>query len=131
SMRVWLDPAKLSAYGIVPADVTNAINSQSLEAAAGSLGQNSGNSFEYVIKYKGKLNEVKDYENIVIKSLGNSQLLYLKDIATIELDAMSYAAHAENNGRPAISMGIFQTPGSNAQTIIDDIHKYLKTAEKT
>ncbi|HRN80232.1 MAG TPA: efflux RND transporter permease subunit [Ferruginibacter sp.] len=130
SMRVWLDPAKMASYGVVPADVTAAINSQSLEAAAGTLGQNSGNSFEYIVKYKGKLNEEKDYENIVIKSLGNSQLLYLKDIAKVELDAMSYSAMAENNGRPAISMGIFQTPGSNAQDIIVDIKKYLNEASK-
>lgn len=130
SMRVWLDPAKMAAYGVVPADVTAAINSQSLEAAAGALGQNSGNSFEYIVKYKGKLNEVKDYESIVIRSLGNSQQLYLKDIATVELDALNYGAMAENNGRPAISMGIFQTPGSNAQDIIIDIKNYLKEASK-
>lgn len=130
SMRVWLDPAKMAAYGVVPADVTAAINSQSLEAAAGAIGQNSGNSFEYIVKYKGKFNEEEDYRNIVIKSLGNSQLLYLKDIATVELDALSYGALATNNGRPAISMGIFQTPGSNAQEIIQEIKEYLNTAER-
>ena len=127
AMRIWLEPAKLATYGLVPADVTAAINAQSLEAAAGAIGQNSGNSFEYIIKYKGKFNEVKDYEDIVIKSLGNSQFLRLKDVAKVELDALSYSAFAENNGRPAVSMGIFQTPGSNAQEIIENIKAYLQT----
>ena len=130
SMRVWLDPAKMAAYNLVPTDVTNAISAQSREAAAGSLGQNSGNSFEYIIKYVGKYNTQEQYDNIVIKALGNGQNLMLKDVAKVELSALSYTGLAENGNHPAVSMGIFQTPGSNAQEIIKDIKSYLETSQK-
>ncbi|TXF79501.1 efflux RND transporter permease subunit [Chryseobacterium sp.] len=131
SMRVWIDPSKMAAYGLVPADVTAAINEQSREAAAGQLGQNSGSAFEYIITYKGKFNEANDYGDIILKSLGNGQFLKLKDVAEIKLDAQSYNSIGENNGRRSVSMGIFQTPGSNAQQIIKDIKVFLKENEKT
>lgn len=131
AMRIWLDPVKMAAYGLEPSDVTNAINAQSREAAAGSIGQNSATSFEYIIKYVGKFNEKEQYDNIVIKALGNGQNLMLKDVAKIELNAQSYSGMAESGNYPAVSMGIFQTPGSNAQEIINNIQAYLKDAEKT
>lgn len=130
SMRVWLDPVKMASYGLEPTDVTGAIAAQSREAAAGSLGQNSGNSFEYTIKYVGKFNTEEQYDNIVIKALGNGQNLMLKDVARVELAALSYTGKAENGNNPAVSMGIFQTPGSNAQEIIQNIKAYLETAQK-
>jgi len=129
SMRIWLDPQKMAAYGIQPSDVVTAINSQSQEAAAGALGQNTGGSFEYIIKYKGKLNEQSEYENIIIKSIGQGDFLRLKDIATIKLDALSYSGVGESSGNPAVSVGVFQTPGSNAQEIIQNIKKYIKEQE--
>lgn len=129
SMRVWLMPEKMTAYGLVPDDVTRAINEQSREAAAGQVGSNSGNSFEYVIRYKGKYDDEKEYEDIIIKSLGNGQFLRLKDVAKVSLDALSYSGVGENNGYPAMSMGIFQTPGSNAREINNNIKKYLKSIE--
>ena len=131
SMRVWLDPAKMAAYGLEPSEVSNAINEQSREAAAGQLGENSGGSFQYVITYKGKYNEVDQFENIIIKAMGNGEYLKLKDVAEIKLDALSYSGIGENNGNRSISMGIFQTPGSNAQDIIVDIKKFLKETEST
>ena len=131
SMRIWIDPAKMAAYGLEPADVSAAINEQSREAAAGQLGQNSGSAFEYVITYKGKFSEEQDYGDIILKSLGNGQFLKLKDVAEIKLDAQSYSAVGENNGRSSISMGIFQTPGSNAQDIINNIKVFLEDNAKT
>ncbi len=131
SMRIWLDPAKMAAYGLDPADVSTAINDQSREAAAGALGENSGSSFQYIITYKGKYNEVDEFENIVLKAMGNGEYLKLKDVAEIKLDALSYTGVGENNGRRAISMGIFQTPGSNAQDIIKDIKLLLAESEKS
>ncbi len=117
--------------GEAPAlDVTAAINEQSLEAAAGALGQNSAQAFEYVIKYGGRYNTPEQYEDIVIKALGNGQFLRLKDIAKVELDAESYSVVSYTNGKPGVSMGVFQTPGSNAQQIIENIHATLKTMEK-
>ncbi|MBS1548918.1 MAG: efflux RND transporter permease subunit [Bacteroidetes bacterium] len=131
SMRIWIDPAKMAAYSLEPSDITNAINAQSREAAAGSLGQNAATSFEYIIKYVGKYNNKEQYDNIVIKALGNGQNLLLKDVATVKLDALSYTGLAESGNNPAVSMGIFQTPGSNAQQIINNIQAYLKESEKT
>ena len=130
SMRIWLDPAKMAAYGLEPSDVSAAINDQSREAAAGSIGQNSGTSFEYIIKYVGKYDDKEQYDNIILKSLGNGQNLMLKDVAKVELSALSYAGSAENGDNPAVSMGIFQTPGSNAQEIIKNIKSYLEDSKK-
>ena len=130
AMRIWLDPAKMAAYGLEPSEVSNAINEQSREAAAGQLGENSGSSFQYVITYKGKYNEVEEFENIIVRALGNGDYLRLKDVAEIRLDALSYGGIGENNGRRSISMGIFQTPGSNAQEIIREIKIFLSETEK-
>lgn len=130
SMRIWLDPQKLQAYKLNPTEVTAAISSQSLEAAAGTLGQNSGSSYEYTIKYKGKYNKVSEYENIVIKALNGGRILRLKDVAKVELDALGYTSFSESKGRAAIAMGISQTPGANAHAVVQNIDKYLKSIEK-
>ena len=130
SMRIWLDPQKLQAYKLNPTEVTAAISSQSLEAAAGTLGQNSGSSYEYTIKYKGKYNKVSEYENIIIKALDGGRILRLKDVAKVELDALGYTSFSESKGRAAIAMGISQTPGANAHAVVQNIDKYLKSIEK-
>ena len=130
SMRIWLDPQKLQAYKLNPTEVTAAISSQSLEAAAGTLGQNSGSSYEYTIKYKGKYNKVSEYENIVLKALDGGRILHLKDVAKVELDALGYTSFSESKGRAAIAMGISQTPGANAHAVVQNIEKYLKSIEK-
>ena len=126
SMRIWLDPAKMANYGLVPNDVTAAINEQSLEAAAGQLGENAGESFQYIIRYSGKYKTETQYEDIVIKSLNNGQVLRLKDVATVELGSQSYGGYSELNGMPAAAMAIYQTPGSNAQEIINEIKLELE-----
>src|SRR5690606_11432285 len=131
AMRIWLDPAKMAAYGLEPLEVSNAINEQSREAAAGQLGENSGSSFQYVITYQGKYNEVEEFENIIIRALGNGDYLRLKDVAEIRLDALSYGGIGVNNGGRSVSMGIFQTPGSNAQEIIREIKTFLTETEDT
>lgn len=129
SMRIWLDPAKMANYGLVPSDVTAAINEQSLEAAAGQLGENSGESFQYTIRYSGKYKTEAQYEDIVIKSFDNGQVLRLKDVADIELGSQSYGGYSELNGMPAAAMAIYQTPGSNAQDIINEIKAELAQIE--
>ncbi|MDR0229587.1 MAG: efflux RND transporter permease subunit [Flavobacteriaceae bacterium] len=131
SMRVWIDPAKMKAYGLVPSDVVRVLNEQSLEAAAGQLGENNAEAFQYVIKYSGKYKTQEQYEGIVIKSLGNGQVLTLKDVAKIELGAMSYVGSSELNGHPAVAMAVYQTPGSNAQEIIQQLHKELEKMKST
>lgn len=129
SMRIWLDPVKMANYGLVPSDVSAAINEQSLEAAAGQLGENSGESFQYIIRYSGKYKTETEYENIVIKSFDNGQILRLKDVADIELGSQSYGGYSELNGMPAAAMAIYQTPGSNAQDIINEIKVELAQIE--
>ena len=122
SMRIWLDPAKMANYSLSASEVIASINEQSLEAAAGSLGQNSGESFEYVIKYKGRYKTAEEYENIVISALGEGRFLRLKDVAQVELDAFSYSSLSKSKGYPGINFGVFQTPGSNAQEIIEQMY---------
>lgn len=130
AMRIWLKPEKLAAYSLIPSDITAALQEQNLEAAAGSLGQNNGEAFTYTLTYSGRFKEVKQYGDIVIKALGNGEFLRLNDVATIELDAQSYAANAMSKGNPAVFMGIFQTKGSNAREIIENIKVTLEAVKK-
>ncbi|MDM1378915.1 efflux RND transporter permease subunit [Myroides marinus] len=130
SMRIWIDPAKMKAYGLVPSDVVRVLNEQSLEAAAGQLGEANAEAFQYVIKYSGKYKTIEQYEGIVVKSLPNGQILTLKDVAKIELGAQSYIGTSELNGNPAVAMAVYQTPGSNAQEIILNLHAKLEDLSK-
>ncbi|CDF79983.1 AcrB/AcrD family RND transport protein [Formosa agariphila KMM 3901] len=130
AMRVWLQPEKLAAYNLIPSDISAVLAEQNLEAAAGTLGENNGESFSYVLKYSGRFKEQQQYGDIVIKALGNGEFLRLDDVAKIELDAQSYSSNAMSLGNPAVFMGIFQTKGSNAQEIIENIKTTLATVEK-
>lgn len=130
AMRIWLKPEKLAAYNLIPSDVTAALKEQNLEAAAGALGENNGEAFSYTLTYSGRFKKEQQYADIVIKALGNGEYLRLNDIATIELDAQSYASNAMSLGNPAVFMGIFQTKGSNAKVIIENIKSTLATVEK-
>src|SRR3546814_16432485 len=109
AMRIWLQPEKLAAYNLIPSDVTMDINEQSLEAAAGSLGQNNAEAFEYVIKYGGRYSTEEEYGNIIIKALGNGKFLRLKDVAKVELDAEGYSVISLENGFPGVSLVVYQT----------------------
>ncbi|MFD1094622.1 efflux RND transporter permease subunit [Salegentibacter chungangensis] len=130
SMRIWLDPDKMANYGLSTTDVINAINEQSLEAAAGSLGQNAGESFEYVIKYKGRYKTAEEYGDIIIKARENGSFLRVKDVARVELDAFNYSSVSRSKGHPGINFGVFQTPGSNAQEIIEKIYDKMDELEE-
>src|SRR5690606_4481795 len=93
AMRIWLKPEKLAAYSLVPSEITAALREQSLEASAGSLGQNDGQAFSYNIKYSGRYKTEKQYEDIIVKALDNGEYLRLKDVAKIELDAQGYDSY--------------------------------------
>ena len=125
SMRIWIDPAKMAAYGLSTSEVIAAVGEQSREAAAGSLGQNAGEAFEYVITYKGRFKTAEEYQNIIIKSLGDGQFLRVGDVAEVELDAFNYSSVGRTAGNPSINFGVFQTPGSNAQAIIEELYTKL------
>src|SRR4030095_16505208 len=90
SMRVWLLPDRMAAYGLDPSDISAVIREQNLEAAPGTLGSDDQKVFEYIIKYKGKLNSISEYENIIVRSASNGQILRLKDVARIEFGAFNY-----------------------------------------
>ena len=130
TMRIWLKPEKLAAYNLIPSDVADVLREQNLEAAAGSLGENSGEAFTYVVKYSGRFKYEKQYEDIIVKALGNGEFLRLNDVATIELDAQSYTSGAMSLGHPAVFMGVFQTKGSNAQEIIENIKVTIDKIKK-
>ena len=130
AIRIWLDPEKMASYSLVPSDISDALREQSLEAAAGSLGQNNGQNFEYVLRYTGRYKTAEEYENIILKALDNGQILSLKDVAKVELDAQGYSSKTITNGLPGVNVGIFQTPGSNAQEIIENIQVKLESLKK-
>lgn len=117
SMRVWLNPSQMAAYNLTPKEVIGAIQDKSLEAAPGKFGESSTESFEYVIKYKGKLNKPVDYENIVIRSNADGSMLRLKDVAKIELGAYTYGNYTRVDGKPGINIAMFQLAGSNSNEI--------------
>ncbi len=131
SMRIWLKPEVMSSYGLVPSDVTAALSEQSLEAAPGRLGERNNQSFEYVFKYKGKLSQPSEFENIVIKADKDGNILRLKDVARIELGALSYSVATMAMNRPGVTVAVFQSPGSNARDVIIDVQKVLDEASKS
>ncbi len=131
SMRIWLKPERLVAYNLSPLEVTAAIQDQSLEAAPGRLGQSSKEVFEYVLKYKGKLNKNEDYENIIIKSNSDGSVIRLKDVARVEFGSYTYSSNSKLNGYPTSGVAVFQVAGSNANDILTEAQKLVKkfTAE--
>lgn len=131
SMRIWLKPDVMATYGLMPSDITAALSEQNLEAAPGRLGERNEQSFEYVLKYKGKLNQPAEFENIVIKADQNGNILRLKDVARVELGALSYSVATTAMSRPGITVAIFQSPGSNARDVIVEAKKVIDEATKT
>ena len=130
SLRIWLKPDIMSVYGLNPNDVSAALSEQNIEAAPGKFGENGDQSFQYIIRYTGKLQTVAEFENIIIKSKGNGQLLHLKDIARIEIGALSYSNISAINGHPAIGMAVSQTAGSNAREVINLSNQVIEEASK-
>ena len=131
SMRIWLKPDVMAIYGLTPSDVTAALADQNVEAAPGAFGQNSDQSFQYVIKYTGKLVSAEQFGNIVLKGTAQGQLLHLKDVARIELGAQDYSSNSATFGKPSVGISVNQTPGSNAREVIENSVKVLQEAEKS
>jgi HAE1 family hydrophobic/amphiphilic exporter-1 len=130
SMRVWLKPDVMTAYSIAPSEVIAALKDQNIEAAPGELGANSAQSFQYALKYSGRLKSSEEFENIIIRS-NKAQVLRLKDVARIELGSLSYSVFSENNGNPAIVIAVSQTAGSNAKDVIDQVKTELTKASQS
>lgn len=130
AMRIWLNPQVMAQYSLVPDDVISALGDQNVEAATGTLGEDSENTYQYTLKYRGRYETSEEFGNIVIKSLANGEVLRLKDIAKVELGAQSYAYNSEINGHPGATCMISQTAGSNANEIIQEIDKLTEEISK-
>lgn len=131
ALRIWLDPAKMVQYKLIPSDINAALSEQNLEFPSGVLGANSESTFQYALKYVGRYEDEKDYENIVIRHRSDGSVLRLKDVAKIELGAISYDQKGEINGNIGYISMISQTSGSNANEIIKEIDKKIEEIKET
>ncbi len=128
SLRIWMDAEKMTSYGLVPADITAVLDEQNVEAPTGTLGADMDNTFQYVLKYRGRYEDEEDFGNLVIKSLSDGSVLRLKDVAEVELGALNYATKNELIGHPGTNCMIAQAPGSNANEIVEAIDEVIRDA---
>jgi hydrophobic/amphiphilic exporter-1 (mainly G- bacteria), HAE1 family len=131
SMRIWLKPDLMAVYGLVPSDVISALNDQNIEAAPGRFGEQGDQSFQYVIRFTGKLKTVEEFENVIIRANDNGQFLRLKDVARVELGSLSYSGDVIMNGLEASTIAISQTAGSNARDVINQCLDVLDETAKS
>lgn len=129
SMRIWLKPNVMASYGLVPSDITTLLAEQNIEAAPGQLGESGDQSFQYTLKYKGRLQSTKEFEEIIVRSTPSGEVLKLGDVAKIELGAVNYAGSSKTNGNKSIAIAIAQTAGSNAQEVIEGSLKVMDGAK--
>ncbi|MBO5699432.1 MAG: efflux RND transporter permease subunit [Bacteroidaceae bacterium] len=130
SMRIWLDPEKMAEYGFVPTDISGVLADQNIEAAPGTIGERENNTYQYTLRYRGRLTEAEQFENIVLRSTADGGVIRLGDVARVELGRMTYGFMGKVNGHNAVTSIIFQTAGSNATQIIQDIEALLEENSK-
>lgn len=131
SMRIWLNPAKMSAYGLVPADISAVLDEQNIEKATGTLGADSDNTFRYVLKYRGRYETPEEFKDLVIRSNPDGTLLRIRDVAEVELGQQGYDYIGMVNGHPGTVASISQTSGSNANEIIEEADKVIAEISET
>lgn len=129
SMRIWLKPEVMAQYGLMPSDVTYALSEQNIEAAPGTFGEQGDQSFQYTMKYKGRLTTPEQFEDIVVAAKPTGEILRLGDVAEVELGRLTYGFSNSLNGKVATSCIVFQTAGSNATQIINDCLAEIKKME--
>ena len=125
SMRIWLKPERMAQYGLVPADITAVLGEQNLEAPTGTLGENSKNTFQFTMKYRGRLKSVEEFQNIVVRTQEDGSVLRLKDVAQVELGTLSYGFRSEMDSHPGVTFLIYQVAGSNATAVNAELSKEL------
>ncbi len=130
SMRVWIKPEVMAQYGLTPTDIAAALKDQNIEAAPGSFGAQGNQSFQYTMKYRGRYETPEEFENIVVRTSANGDVLYLKDIADVELGKVTYDYSSSLNGKPGTMAIVFQTAGSNATEIINDCLEQVEIMKK-
>ena len=130
SMRIWIKPEVMAQYGLTPTDIAAALSDQNIEAAPGSFGAQGKQSFQYTIKYRGRYETPEEFENIVVRTNSNGDVLRLKDVAEVELGKVSYDFASSLNGKPATMAIVFQTAGSNATEIINECLAQIELMKK-
>lgn len=131
ALRIWLDPNKMHAYGLVPSDIDKALAAQNIESPTGTLGAESGNTFQYILKYRGRYTDVDEFRNIVVKASTDAGVLRLGDVARVELGTVDYNMRSTTSGMPGASASITQTAGTNAHDIIKQIDKVENEVRQT
>ena len=126
SMRIWLNPEKMAEYHLVPSDITGVLAEQNIEAAPGAIGERENQTFQYTLRYKGRLSEASDFENMVIRSTADGNVIRVKDVAKVELGRSTYAFSGRVNGHRSVSCIVMQIAGSNATQIVQDIEALLE-----
>jgi multidrug efflux pump len=132
SMRLWLDPQKMASYNLNAQDVINAVQAQNVQVAAGQIGQPptpSGQVSQYIITTLGRLENSDQFSNIILKN-SNSSLVYLRDVASIELGAQSYDQTCTLDGKPSVALSIYQLPGSNALDVARRVKERMQQLKK-
>ena len=130
SMRIWLKPDVMAQYKLMPSDVTAALAEQNIEAAPGQLGEQGNQSFQYVLKYKGRLSDPNEFEDIILRATSDGEILRLGDVAEVELGRLTYGFENHINGQLGSSAVIYQSAGSNATAVIEDIEALLDKDRK-
>ena len=131
SMRIWLKPDIMAQYNLVPADISNALAEQNIEAAPGQFGERGNQTFQYTIRYKGRLQQTEEFEDIVIKALPDGEVLRLGDVARIELGRLAYTFNNTVNGHKAVTCIVFQMAGTNATETINNLLDVISKAEES
>lgn len=130
SMRIWLKPDVMAQYQLEPKDIVAVLGEQNIESPTGSIGENDERTFQYTMKYSGRLEHPEQFEEIVVRALPTGEVLRLKDVARVELGGLSYNTMGETDGHPSSTFMIYQTAGSNATQIIKDVLAYMEKAKK-
>ena len=130
SMRIWLKPDVMAQYNLMPSDITAALAEQNIQAAPGQFGENGNQSFQYVMRYKGRLVTPEEFDNIIVRAGGDGEILYLKDVAEMELGRVSYGFKNKTNGHPSTTAMVFQSAGSNATEVIEGVLAEIEKAKQ-
>ena len=130
SMRLWLKPDKMAQYHLVPQDISDVLAEQNIEAATGSLGEDSGNAFQYTLRYTGRWTTPEEFGNIVVKALPHGEVLRVRDVAKVEMGSLNDRFTVITNGKTSVYCQIFQQPGSNATEVVNNVKEYLERIEK-
>ena len=131
SMRIWLKPDVMAQYKLIPSDISGVLAEQNLEAAPGQFGERGNQTYQYTIRYKGRLQQIEEFENIVVKALPHGEVLRLGDVANIELGRLAYTFNNTVNGHKAVTCIVYQMAGTNATETINNLQAVLDKAQET